>query len=218
MRGDAWLFVLFEPALGYGAFLFLLAAARRPTKLTVLLALVFVALPQLFLFPSIVWKDVLFANATIAGFCCLSLAVEDREARIKTRLLLLGAIVLLSLAVLARQNGVVILPCAALGFGLATGSRGRASSILGRSLLFALAVGVLAFAGHRLLQPRLGGAVIGAAGGRPADLRHGRNVEGSLTPASHTEQQAPAMARFRAARDANLHRRCRTRSLTCKCR
>jgi len=200
LRGDAWLFVLLDTALGYGAFLFLLSSARRPTKLTVLLALVFVALPQLFLFPSIVWKDILFANATTAGFCCLSLAVEARAARRKTYLLLLGAIVLLALAVLARQNGIVILPCAALAYGIATGrqGQGRVSSILGRSLIFALAVGVLAFAGHRLLQLRASGA--------PGPVRQVEDLQiydmaGMLMakpdlPLAILDAQAPALARF----------------------
>src|SRR5471032_1265864 len=42
LRGDAWLFVLLDTMLGYGGFPFLLSSARRPTKLTVLFALVFV--------------------------------------------------------------------------------------------------------------------------------------------------------------------------------
>lgn len=200
LRGDAWLFVLLDTMLGYGGFLFLLSSARRPTKLTVLFALVFVALPQLFLFPAIVWKDILFANATTAGFCCLSLAVEAQGARPKGPLLLGVAIVLLALAVLARQNGIVVLPCAALAYGIATGRRGqgRVSSILGRSLLFALAIGVLAFAGHRLLQLRASGA--------PGPVQQVEDLQiydmaGMLKakpdlPLPILEQQAPAMAQF----------------------
>src|SRR5437588_2391673 len=76
------------------------------------------------------------------------------------RLLLLGAIGLLTLAVLARQNGIVILPCAALAFGMATGrhGHGRVLSILARALSFGLVIGVLAFAGYRLLELRASGA------------------------------------------------------------
>lgn len=198
LRGDAWLFVLLDTALGYGGFVLLLSSARRPTKLTVLFALIFVALPQLFLFPAIVWKDVLFANAATAGFCCLSLAVEARGTRPKGPLLLAAAIVLLALAVLARQNGIVVLPCAALAYGLAAGRHGGISSILGRSLVFALAVGVLAFAGHSLLQLRASGA--------PGPVQQVEDVQiddmaGMLKakpdlPLPILEQQAPAMAQF----------------------
>ncbi|HWX89777.1 MAG TPA: hypothetical protein VNY75_05690, partial [Rhizomicrobium sp.] len=156
------------------------------------------ALPQLFLFPSIVWKDILFANAATAGFCCLSLAVEAQGARPKGPLLLGSAIVLLALAVLARQNGIVILPCAALAYGLAAGRHGGISSILGRALVFALAVGVLAFAGHRLLQLRASGA--------PGPVQQMEDLQiydmaGMLKakpdlPLPILEQQAPAMAQF----------------------
>jgi hypothetical protein len=197
LRGDAWPFVLLDTVLGYGGFLLLLSSARTPTKLTALLALVFVVTPQLFLFPAIVWKDILFANAATAGFCCLSLAIEARR---KGPLLLTAAIILLALAVLARQNGIVILPCAALAYGLATGARGRGrgSSILGRSLLFGLAIGVLAFAGHRLLQLRASGA--------PGPVQQVEDLQiydmaGMLKakpdlPLPILERQAPAMEQF----------------------
>src|SRR5258706_10812590 len=139
VRGDAWLFVLLDTVLAFGAFLGLLACARPPTWITMLAAVVLIALPQLFLFPSIVWKDVLFANAAIAGFCCLSLAAEGA----KPRLLLPVAIGLLALAVLARPNGFVILPCAALAYGLAAGRRDH--SVLRRSLLGGLGIFAVAF-------------------------------------------------------------------------
>jgi len=209
LRGDAWLFVLLNTALGYGGFLALLSSARRPTKLTVLFALILVALPQLFLFPAIVWKDILFANAATAGFCCLSLAVEARATRPKGPLLLGVAIALLALAVLSRQNGIVVLPCAALAYGLATGCRGhgRVSSILGRSLVFALAVGVLAFAGHRLLQLRASGA--------PGPVQQVEDLQiydmaGMLKakpnlPLPILEQHAPAMAHFLRTTGRNLY-------------
>jgi hypothetical protein len=191
LRGDAWLFVLLDTALGTGAFLFLLGSARIPTKATVLIALVIVALPQLLLFPSIVWKDILFANATIAGFCCLSLATEARA-----KFLLPVAIILLALAVLARQNGIVILPCAALAYGMAAGKRDH--SILRRSALAGLAIFALAFAGHRLLQLRASGE-LGPA--RQFEYLQIYDIAGMLQaqPAlklGALDARAPAMAHF----------------------
>ena len=200
LRGDAWLFVVFDTVLGTAAFLLLLCSARIPTKRTVLAGLVFVALPQLLLFPSIVWKDILFANATVAGFCCLSLAGETRAKR-----LLLAAIVLLALAVLARQNGIVILPCAALAFGIATGRQDR--SVLRRSLLLGLAVFAVAFTGHRLLQLRASGE-LGPA--RQFEYLQIYDMAGMLkaTPElklGTLETQAPAMAHFLRHEGAKLY-------------
>src|SRR3978361_1467800 len=50
LRGDAWLFVMFDTVLGTAAFLLLLCSARIPTWRTVLAGLVIALLPQLLLF------------------------------------------------------------------------------------------------------------------------------------------------------------------------
>ncbi len=200
LRGDAWLFVLLDTVLGTGALLFLLGSARIPTRGTVLIALVIVALPQFLLFPSIVWKDILFANATIAGFCCLSLALEARA-----KFLLPAAIILLALAILARQNGIVILPCAALAYGIAAGRRDH--SILRRSVLVGLAVFAVAFVGHRLLQLRASGEL---GPRRQFEYLQIYDIAGMLQaqPAlklSALQAQAPAMARFLRDEGAKLY-------------
>ena len=200
LRGDAWLFVLLDTALGTGAFLFLLGSDRRPTMVTVLAALVIVALPQLLLFQSIVWKDMLFAYATVAGFCCLSLAVEARA-----KFLLAVAAVLLALAVLARQNGIVILPCAALAYGIAAGRRDH--SILRRSALLGLAVFAMAFVGHRLLQLRASGE-LGPA--RQIEYLQIYDIAGMLETQPELklgalERQAPALALFLRHEGAKLY-------------
>ena len=191
LRGDAWLFVLFDTVLSTGAFLVLLGSARIPTKATVLMALVIAGLPQLLLFPSIVWKDMLFAYATVAGFCCLSLAIEGRA-----RLWLPVAIVLLALAVLARQNGIVILPCAALAYGIAAGRRDH--SIVRRSALLGLAVFAIAFVGHRLLQLRASGEL---GPERQFEYLQIYDIAGMLKAQpelklDRLEAQAPALAHF----------------------
>ncbi len=200
LHGDAWLFVLFDTVLGTAAFLFLLCSTRIPTWLTVLAALVIVALPQLLLFPSIVWKDILFANATIAGFCCLSLASEARA-----KWLLPGAIILLALAVLARQNGIVMLPCAAFAYGMAAGQRDR--SITRRSLLFGFAVFAVAFAGNSLLQLRASGE-LGPT--RQIEYLQIYDMAGMLKAQpeltlDRLQAQAPAMAHFLRNTGRNLY-------------
>jgi len=107
-----------------------------------------------------------------------------------------GAIVLLALAVLARQNGIVILPCAALAFGLATGRRDR--SIARRSLLFGFAVFAVAFAGNSLLQLRASGE-LGPT--RQIEYLQIYDMAGMLKAQpelklDRLEAQAPAMAHF----------------------
>ncbi len=200
LRGDAWLFVLFDTALGAAGFLFLLCSKRSPTWLTALAALMIVALPQFFLFPSIVWKDVLFANAMVAGFCCLSLAGEARA-----KWVLPVAIVLMALAVLARQNGIVILPCAALAFGLAAGRQDR--SILWRSALVGLAIFATAFAANSLLQLRASGE-LGPA--RQIEYLQIYDMAGMLKAQpelklDRLDAQAPAMAHFLHHEGRNLY-------------
>lgn len=78
------------------------------------LALAFVLTPQVLIYQGIAWKDVLFANLAIAGFVALAHAGR-RWDRLKPRLaLLLLAAALLAVAILVRQNGLLILGPAAL--------------------------------------------------------------------------------------------------------
>jgi hypothetical protein len=113
----AALFVIFDATLAFGAILSLLWLTPRPTWTSVPAALVAVSLPQLFLFQAIVWKDMLFADACLAGFVCLAhAAVQWKRPRLRY-VLLGGAVVFLSLAVLTRQSGAVVLPCAGVALG-----------------------------------------------------------------------------------------------------
>ena len=107
----AW-FVLFDIALAFFALIGVLWLARRVSWAAVVAAALMLALPQLLLLQAVVWKDALFADACVAAFVCLGLAGEHWVI-LRLRLVLLGAsAALLSLAVLARQNGFVILPFA----------------------------------------------------------------------------------------------------------
>src|SRR6185312_2530643 len=68
------LFVLFDASLLFGALLLLVWASPRASWWGVGAAAVAVLLPQLLLYQAIVWKDVLFADASVAGFVCLAMA------------------------------------------------------------------------------------------------------------------------------------------------
>jgi hypothetical protein len=113
----AALFVLLDTLLIFGALLALVLMARPVSWLAAPLAAVCICLPQLAIYPGIVWKDVLFAGASAAGFACLAWAAAV-WARVGVRYALLaGGLALLTLAALSRQNGAVVLPCAAIAVG-----------------------------------------------------------------------------------------------------
>jgi len=110
-----------------------------------LVALGLVLTPQFLLFQGTVWKDVLFADAFVLAFALLARAVSATKARWPLLALFFAA---LSLAALARQNGLVLLPvgAAALGWTMARGDlrRGLWGAVGALALLLALVWGASA--------------------------------------------------------------------------
>jgi hypothetical protein len=120
-------FVALDVALIDGALLaFVLLAGPRTWLIPATLALACMATPQLAIYPAIVWKDVLFAGAMLAGFACLAGAARTWPRPGWRWPLLAGALALLVLATLTRQNGVVVLPWAAFAVGWFAAGSGRA--------------------------------------------------------------------------------------------
>lgn len=120
----AW-FVLFDMTLAFGALTALLWLLRRVRWPAAACAAAILFLPQLLLDQAVVWKDGLFADACLAGFVCLGFAGEHWRS-VRVRLVLLGtSAALLALAALTRQNGLVMVPCAALGLALIAARRER---------------------------------------------------------------------------------------------
>ncbi len=112
----AGLYVLFVTTLTFGSFFALMWTRSQTSWAAALVAVLFVPLPQFLLYPMIVWKDVLFAAAAIAGFVSLSLA-EAHWKRGHIRAFLLAASFLLAvLATLTRQNGLIALVAIAAAF------------------------------------------------------------------------------------------------------
>jgi hypothetical protein len=96
-------------------FLSLMSLSRlrpRASWIAVALAAVFVLTPQLLIYPGIVWRDVLFADLTIAGFVLLAHAAR-RWAAGTPWLTLAASAACLAVAALARQNGLVLVIAAA---------------------------------------------------------------------------------------------------------
>jgi hypothetical protein len=76
------------------------------------------ATPQFLIYQGEIWKDILFSNAALAGFCFMA-AAAARWHKARARFLLLALCALLfALATLARQNGLITVPVAALSIGI----------------------------------------------------------------------------------------------------
>ncbi|HTW35442.1 MAG TPA: hypothetical protein VMD53_12565 [Rhizomicrobium sp.] len=168
------LFALCDMALFFGslgALLFLSSPARgareahdrggdaKFTASFIVLALVLLT-PQVLLYQGIVWKDVLFANLSIAGFAALAVAGEKWERRRLRFGLLVAAFLLLSVATLVRQNGGVVLPAAAAALAWIAWQKSsprkiRATFLYGMSALAGAAVAVVAM--HAALALRIPG-------------------------------------------------------------
>lgn len=141
----AGLFVVFDAALAFGA-LFALLCLGRARWWSVAAAAVIALLPQILLYQGIVWKDVLFADAAVAAFVCLAHVAQRWRGKGQIWALLLFAF--LTLAGLARQNGLVLLPFAAVA--IAWIARQHAASwrqalLLGGASLAVVAMLVVAF-------------------------------------------------------------------------
>jgi hypothetical protein len=112
------LFLIFQSLLLLGALLTLLWLKPRDWR-TVLLTLAIMLTPQWLLFQGQIWKDVLCANAAIAGFTALAVAAQGARMR-----WLLLAAALLGLAAAVRQSAIVLLPFAAVVVALIAPRKG----------------------------------------------------------------------------------------------
>ncbi|HEX7884849.1 MAG TPA: hypothetical protein VF474_02640, partial [Phenylobacterium sp.] len=102
----------------FGAWALLPALRPRTSWLAPVVALGLVSLPQVMIYPGIVWKDVQFAAAAVAGFVLLAFAVRDR-ARTTPWVSLILAALLFAAAGLLRQNGLILALPAALAIAWA---------------------------------------------------------------------------------------------------
>ena len=110
-------FVVLDTVLIFGALLALATMVPRVSWLAVAVAALCACLPQLAIYPAIVWKDVLFAGSATAGFAALAGAATNWRRSPLRDALLATALALLILAALARQNGAIVVPFAALALG-----------------------------------------------------------------------------------------------------
>lgn len=131
------LFVALNAGVLFASLIALSRLAPRAHWLAVVLAVLALLTPQLLIYQGVVWKDVMFANFAIAGTVCLAFAAE-RWSQVRSRFLLLaGGALLLAIAALVRQNGVLALLAGAVGLILALRSQGgwRTSLVAGLGVL-----------------------------------------------------------------------------------
>ncbi|HEY5337296.1 MAG TPA: hypothetical protein VIJ85_03760 [Rhizomicrobium sp.] len=138
------LFVVLNTLLIFGALWAMLRLATASSWTAVLLAALFAFTPQYLMYPGIVWKDILFAAATVSGYAALGLAASVwTQRRLRYAWSILG-LVLLVVAALARQNGIVMLLGGVAAFGWIAarheGATRRTIAIYGGSALLAAIV------------------------------------------------------------------------------
>jgi hypothetical protein len=165
----AWLFVALNGALFYGALFAFVALERRPRFFCLPLLLLWTISPIVLVYQGVVLKDVLFADAALAGFAALAWAGR-LWANPLSRCVLLGtALLLFTLAALTRQNGSVVAVFAALALAvIATRQTAGARPRMMRAALWA---------GSALALVGLGGvlassALLARADGRPENANH----------------------------------------------
>ena len=158
------LFLIFQSLLLLSALLVLLWLKPRGW-VSVALATAIVLTPQWLLYQGEIWKDILFADAGIAGFTAL--AFHAQTGRKSASVL---AAVLLALAASTRQNGLVLLPVAAVTLGLIAQRRGGSGWRHGT--IFLLATLALAAALNFALASRTDGG-----DGASAELRLGQSYD-----------------------------------------
>lgn len=120
--------VVASSLLLFGSWALLPRLRPRTSWLAPVVALGVVALPQALIYPAIVWKDVWFADAAIAGFVVLALGLGKADGRTPWASLALAAL-LFAAAGLLRQNGLILVFPAALAIAWALSARGWRRSL-----------------------------------------------------------------------------------------
>lgn len=139
-------------ALLFGAWAAMAGLRTRSSWLAPVLALLAIALPQVVIYPGIVWKDVWFAQAAIAGFVLLAYAVGRPKGGLSLALLILAALAL-ALAGLLRQNGLILAAAGAVALAWTSWDGGARRALSGATVWLA-GVGLLVFALSILAQPQ----------------------------------------------------------------
>jgi hypothetical protein len=144
----AALFALMNTLLIYGSLYVLLRLVPAPSWVAAALVVLFALTPQYMNYPGIVWKDILFAAASVMGFAALARAAVDWPHAARRNAWLGFGFVLLVVGALARQNGMVMLAAGVAAFAWIAARQNavtaRSLAIFGSSALLAAILAVTA--------------------------------------------------------------------------
>lgn len=107
------LYVVASSALLFGAWMSLPNLRPRTGWAAAVVAAIAVLTPQVLIYQGVVWRDVLFANLTVAGFILLARAASHWGLR-RDWLSLVAAAACLGLGAAVRQNGIILALAAAV--------------------------------------------------------------------------------------------------------
>ena len=151
------LFIIWDTLLLYGSAVTLLLLQGKSSWMAAAAAMICIITPQFLLYPGIVWKDVLFAVLAVTAFVSLALVAEQwRSERLRFCLIALSCL-LLAMAALARQNGIIVTPVAAVALGWAATRHTSLRQGLVYSVAFLVSVAIVALAARAALETRVYG-------------------------------------------------------------
>ncbi len=202
----AGIYVLAVSALAFGSLIGLLWLKPRVSWWAMPAVLVVCALPQLFLYQGIVWKDVLFANACLAAFASLACAASTWNKPARRYGWLAASAFLFSLVILSRQNGFVVCVFAALALAAISGCAQGWRTSAAVTASFAAAVLLLAGTFSLALQLRSSDATSAT---RQIEYLQLYDMAGMLQHdpklAIPKAQEAPGLMQFMQTRSAALY-------------
>lgn len=193
------LFFTFDAILAAAALLaFALGSPRPRLRGLPVLACIF-ASPQMLVFQGVAWKDLLFADATLAGFAALAVAGRTWARPLWRNALLGCAFVLFLTAALARQTGFVSPLAGALVLAGLYASRGGGAGFSRRGGIVG-GGGALGALAALWVAANLATALFAAHGdGRPAGVLHARMLQTyDLAGALRRDPRLPLEALHRA--------------------
>lgn len=191
----------------FGGWFALPSLRPRTSWLAPVLALAAIALPQVLIYPAIVWKDVLFAVVALAGFVILAFAVRDGGRSTPWASLVMAAL-LFAVAGLLRQNGLVLALPAALAMAWARSGQGWGRAIRGAGA-WLVGILVLTLALSAVARPQGIGAPDNA-GGRGLRLLQTYDLAAAAAlqpgrPTPRVDAQAPAVGAYLRDHAARLY-------------
>ncbi len=164
MVSGTGLYVTASAAMLFVSLMSLSRLRPRASWAAVVLGGLLLLTPQLLIYQGIVWRDVLFANLSVAAFVMLAHAARRWSER--PWLPLAGALVCLALASLVRQNGLILLVAGAVALAWTARGGGRRASLawgfgaLAVAGALALVVGHLSEMPERVAKLRLNAPIL----------------------------------------------------------